>query len=151
MTDYKRYAGIGNRKIPKWAHDSIVQRARLLQFDGYILRSGGAAGADSLFEYGTTLQGGAKEIFKKELFPPKWCVDLVRKHHKYGKTMKDPITIQLMARNCQIILGKYGDAPVDFVLAWCEDEEVGGTAFGLTLARAYKIPVENMRKVYESV
>lgn len=55
------YAGIGSRKSPQDILKFMVKIAKSLS-DSYILRSGGAVGADKAFEYGAK----DKEIFRPE-------------------------------------------------------------------------------------
>ncbi len=48
----KYYAGIGSREIPRGIVNIMTGISIELENSGYILRSGGAKGADSTFEYG---------------------------------------------------------------------------------------------------
>ena len=54
------YAGIGSRKTPIKILKEMTKIANFLNKKGYILRSGGAIGADKAFENGS---GNKKEIF----------------------------------------------------------------------------------------
>ena len=56
----KYYAGIGSRKTPHDTCDLMTKIAIALDNRGYILRSGGAKGADKAFEAGSDTQ----EIYK---------------------------------------------------------------------------------------
>ena len=56
------YAGIGSRDTPRWVLDCMKKLAYCLS-DDFILRSGGADGADSYFEIGCDKGNGEKEIF----------------------------------------------------------------------------------------
>ena len=56
------YAGIGSRKTPNEVLSLIVEIAEYFARMGFILRSGGADGADSAFAAGA---------FKKQIFLPK--------------------------------------------------------------------------------
>ena len=58
--NYRSYAGIGSRKTPPHVLAAMTQIAEALAERGYILRSGGAGGADSAFEKGA---GSAKKSF----------------------------------------------------------------------------------------
>lgn len=53
---------------------------------------------------------------------------------------------QLLARDCQIILGRYLDDPVDFVICWTKLCVASRTAFGIKLAEAHGIEVINLTK-----
>lgn len=56
----KKYAGIGSRRTPMAAGDVIEELAGVLAERGYLLRSGGASGADAAFEMGCNRRRGAK-------------------------------------------------------------------------------------------
>ena len=57
------YAGIGSRNTPNEILSLLTSLAEQLALKGYILRSGGAKGADSAFEKGCDKVHGNKEIF----------------------------------------------------------------------------------------
>lgn len=146
----KKYAGIGSRKTPD---DVLLRMSAIAQYlakNGWILRSGGAKGADTAFENGCDIVNGAKEIFlphkgfndnKSRLykydqrhfkmaarFHPGWqhCSDIARKMH---------------ARNCCQVLGKNLDDPVKFVICWTDEFDSGGTAQACRIANRFNIPV----------
>jgi predicted Rossmann fold nucleotide-binding protein DprA/Smf involved in DNA uptake len=50
MNRVKYYAGIGSRETPLPLKTTISYIANYLNSQGYILRSGGAPGADNMFE-----------------------------------------------------------------------------------------------------
>lgn len=148
----KYYAGIGSRATPA----SLLAKMRFwgseLARHGYVLRSGGADGADSAFEQGCDEAQGQKEIylpwkgFNKntsqlyavtpqafelaELYHPAWdrCNPSVRRLH---------------ARNMHQMLGLDLKTPVDFVL--CYHNGSGGTLQAIRVAINRKIPVLNLR------
>jgi len=133
------YAGIGSRKTPEDTLEFMTRLARILSRQGYILRSGGAEGADTAFANGAE----KKEIFRpKDATPeaikiamdihpaPQHCNDYVRKLH---------------GRNVQIILGKDLDKPVEFVLCWTPGgKTIGGTGLGIRLADREGITIYNI-------
>ena len=141
ITPSMRYAGIGARKTPDNFQTQMTDIASKLEFEGYILRSGGAEGADKAFEKGTT----RSEIFYKED-----AIDQTRaiakeihpapdKLHGYG--------LDLQARNTNQLFGKNLDTPVDFILAWTPGgAQVGGTAQAMRMAALKGIPIINMAK-----
>lgn len=137
----KYYAGIGARETPVWAINIMVALAKKLESDGYILRSGGASGADSAFERGAT---------KKEIFRPNHATSdallLAEEFHPRWDELNDYVK-RLHARNCQIILGEYLDTPVNFVICWTKNGEIiGGTGQAIRLCNHYNIPVFNIAK-----
>lgn len=58
-----RYAGIGSRNTPNGTLNIMDRLGAFLAREGWILRSGGARGADSSFEAGCDSASGRKEIF----------------------------------------------------------------------------------------
>ena len=58
---YKPYTGIGSRETPNDILTLMSKLATTLERQGYVLRSGGADGADKAF---------AKDVTNKEVFIP---------------------------------------------------------------------------------
>ncbi len=157
------YAGIGARKTPKEICVLMKEIASKLSIKyNFILRSGGAEGADSAFELGSDLADGKKEIFlpwnhfnnkhanntstfkiyNKEIidkstqiaakFHPKWEVLTVS-----SKSM--------MIRNNFQVLGANLNSLSKFILCWTPDgRDSGGTGQALRVAKAYGIKIENL-------
>lgn len=158
------YAGIGSRKTPPDILNRMKNLATVYATRGFVLRSGGAQGADTAFEQGCDFAGGKKEIFlpwkgyngrynglytipkqayviAEQVYGPRW------------QYLKDPIK-HLMARNIQQIMGKNLDTNVDFVICWTEDgaestsqrsKRTGGTGQAIACASDLGIPVLNMK------
>ena len=144
----KKYAGIGSRNTPVEVLNTMTNIATWLAKRNYILRSGGAKGADTAFEKGAKL----KEIFYAndadnasmivaQNYHPAWnsCGSYAKKLH---------------ARNAFQILGKplYLDS-VDFVICWTPDgcethatrtRETGGTGTAISIASDNDIRVYNL-------
>lgn len=152
------YAGIGSRKTPKEVSAVITSIAKQLDAQGYTLRSGGADGADTYFELGST---------KKEIYLP-WrgfngnlsplfnvgqtALEIAQRHHPGWDRLKDSVK-KLMARNVYQVLGLDFKTPVDFVVCWtddgCEHESTrtqytGGTGLAIAVASRLNIPVYNI-------
>lgn len=137
------YAGIGSQETPQSICDLMVEIAGWLCDEGWILRSGGARGADTAFEVGA--RGKARifraehatlsSLFLAEMFHPAW--------HKCSPNVKN-----LHARNGLILLGKELTNPdefVKFVACWTPNGAIaGGTGQGLRIAEHYGIPVFNL-------
>ena len=135
----KYYAGIGSRETPVWATNIMNALARKLESDGYILRSGGAEGADLAFERGTE----TKEIFRPHHATTDALV-LAEEFHPRWFELNDYVK-RLHARNCQIILGENLDSPVKFTVCWTKNgATLGGTGQAIRLCEHYKIPVFNI-------
>lgn len=147
MIKNKYYAGIGSRQTPPEILDLMTELAAALMNKGYTLRSGGAKGADSAFEKGTTY----KEIFRSNDAQP-WAFEEVKKHMPSDRSGFDdwkPYVKGLMARNMMQILGRDGNKPVEFVLCWAPsinyaDSSSGGTGYAIRCALAHGISVYNM-------
>lgn len=157
----KYYLGIGSRKTPEQIKLIIQKIAWHLADDGWILRSGGADGADLAFEYGAG--DGAKEIFlpwkgfNKNPSPlykiPEQAFEISALHHPGWRHLKPPVK-NLMARNAQQVLGKNLDTPVEFVICWTPDgctkgkdrtKATGGTGQAIAIASSLNIPVFNLK------
>lgn len=136
----KYYAGIGSRETPGDILTEMTRIAKELHGSKYILRSGGAIGADTAFEKGS---GDLKEIFKANdateeaieyasKFHPAWdrCNEYARKLH---------------GRNAMIILGKDLQTPVSVVYCYTKNgKDIGGTGLGMRIAWANDIKVYNL-------
>lgn len=148
------HTGIGSRATPPDTLELIAKIATALARAGLTLRSGGAPGADAAFEAGAG--AGSAEIFlpwkgfnhhPSLLYsPPSAAFDLARTVHPRWERCK-PAHRLFHARNCQQVLGKALDDPVDFVLFWAREEEGqvgGGTATAVRLARKRGIATFNL-------
>lgn len=151
MTLY--YAGIGSRRTPSDALDQMTIWAKYLCSLGYILRSGGATGADTAFEHGA---GNRKEIFTADSVNSSGlhedALRLAAMHHPAWGHCSEYARL-LHARNGFQILGPDLLTPVDFVLCWTPDgaesylsttRETGGTGQAIRIASRKGIPVFNM-------
>lgn len=152
------YAGIGSRKIPPEVVTEMVHIAQDLADAGFILRSGGAVGADSAFETGCDIANGRKEIFlpwegyngnKSNLYPPCWSAEEMAEkfHPAWYHVRRKPGAAKLHARNSHIILGPKLDTPVDFIVCWTTTR--GGTTQALRIAKYYKIPIYNIKNAQD--
>ncbi len=143
----KYYAGIGSRTTPPDIMELMGKIATKLSGDGYILRSGGAEGADTAFEN----YANYVEIFKSKDAQP-WAFEEVKKHLPTDRSGFDswkPYVKGLLARNMMQILGADGEHPVEFVVCWTPslvytDSSAGGTGYAIRCALAHDIPVYNL-------
>ena len=151
------FAGIGSRETPTNILQTMTRIAESLVNSGFVLRSGGAPGADSAFEQGCSRES-QKQIFLpwksfngncSTLYPPFKLASII--HPVYNKLSTKAQT--LIARNMHQILGIGLDDPVDFVVCWtqdgCESEKTysiktGGTGSAIVLASRLDIPVYNL-------
>ena len=145
------YTGIGSRETPPDMIALIKKIAAYLRSRGYVLRSGGAPGADSAFE---SEAGDAKQIFipwgrfngsKSYLYPPdEKAFEIAAGIHPAWDRCSDAAK-KLHARNVHQILGANLNDPSEFVVCWTENGECkGGTATAMRLAVKCGIPVYNL-------
>lgn len=151
----KHYAGIGSRETPPEIGLLFKRLAYSLQKAGFILRSGGADGADTFFESGVTDEDD-KEIF----IPSKGfnnnpsnlytqspeSFEMAAKFHPNWSNLSDYVK-KIHARNCYQIMGRDLNTPVKFVLCWTENGSGrGGTGQALRVANYYNIPIIDFGK-----
>lgn len=145
------YAGIGSRETPENIL-LLMQAFGKFYSKDYILRSGGAKGADSAFERGCDLGKGKKEIFyanntKGTLISE----DVLIKAREIAASVHpawdrcDEYTRKLHTRNVCQILGADLCTPVDFSICWTKGGGfTGGTAIAMRVAERNGIPVVNL-------
>lgn len=153
MSVERHYAGIGSRETPLDVMALMTKIARWLDRRDYVLRSGGADGADTAFAEGSThkkiflpwggfngLQGSPtilRDVQERAAiiaanFHPAWdcCSPAARKLH---------------TRNVYQVLGADLKTPSRFVVCWTKDGEAsGGTGQALRIAEASRIPIFNL-------
>lgn len=138
------FAGVGSRETPF--------DIQLLMFDiavklapKFTLRSGGAIGADSIFEAGCNSVKAPKEIFKPNDCTPEAMRLSSHYHPAWHKC--DIGTRMKHGRNAMIVLGRDLDSPVERVICWCIEENgewKGGTGQALRIAKANNITIYNL-------
>lgn len=148
----KYYAGIGARETPPEICAKMTKIATILATKGYILRSGGADGADKAFEK------GVMNVLKKEIYLPKLkfngslstllpspeAFDIAARFHPVWDEL-DESSKRFHARNAHQVLGKDLKTPSEFVICWTKDGKAsGGTGQALRMAEHYKIPIRNL-------
>lgn len=157
------YTGIGSRETPQEIQNLMFKIAQKLD-SKYILRSGGADGADLAFEKGSS---------KKEIYIP-WrnfnsnksnlifdelpqlkkmeLLEIASEHHPNWKFLKSEAR-KLMARNVAQIKG-YDNTYSKFVICYTKDGceshltrtyLTGGTGLAISLASSLGIPVFNLK------
>lgn len=156
------YAGIGSRETPNKICMEFSTIGAKLARCGFLLRSGGADGADKAFEKGCKSVNGAKEIYlpwkgfngnaSKLYNPSDKAYEMARRFHKYFDTMNRPGQL-LMARNSHQVFGYDMNTPSDFVICWTRNgengnnkpttRETGGTGQAIRIAAYHKIPIFN--------
>lgn len=143
-SDLAFYAGIGSRETPADICDYMTTTAERLARLGFILRSGGAKGADKAFEAGA---GKGKVIFRPEHATADSMREASRHHSAWNKC--NARAQRLHGRNVLIILGEDSldneEMWVQFVISWTPpDIPRGGTKLGMRVAEERRIPVFNL-------
>lgn len=150
------YSGVGSRECPEDVGAAMTRAASYLETKGYILRSGGAPGADTFFE------NGVKDSDNKHIYLPSKgfngnqsplyyitdeALELAATIHPAWHRCK-PYARKLHARNTYQVLGFDLKTPSSFVLCWTPNGEIaGGTATAIRLAKKHDIPVFNYGNV----
>ena len=158
----KLYAGIGSRSTPETVLKLMMLISAKLETLGYVLRSGGAPGADTAFEL------GVRDPKNKEIYLPtkNWrgnpspyydvsdsAIALAARYHPNFKALT-PFTILLMGRTVYQVLGRDLKTPVSFVVCYTPDgcdmvtvhrsPKTGGTGQALSIAHDHHIPIFNL-------
>ena len=163
LTEHKLfYTGVGSRNTPQPVLRLIRNLATQLG-EQFILRSGGADGADSAFEAGADLISAEKEIYlpwknynnnSSHLFNQPYGAGAIAKE-AYGERWihLTPAVKKLMTRNVLQVLGEDLQTPSSFVVCWTEDgcesaeertRNTGGTGQTIAIASMFNIPVFNL-------
>lgn len=148
------YAGIGSRSTPADVLDLMRRAAYELAGRGFVLRTGGAGGADTAFADGA---GDGVQLFLPwqgfnsltSVFevPLPAAFALAKEHHPAWERCSRGARA-LHARNCHQVLGPGLDDPCKFVLCWTKDGgPTGGTGQAIRLADACGVPVFNLHDV----
>ena len=159
---YKAYTGVGSRETPPTILKEMHHIAYQLAIAGWVLRSGGANGADTAFEQGGDCARKPMEIYlpwkafnrnASELHAPSADAMLIASEvHNGWKYLKEPARL-LMARNVHQVLGEDLNSPSKFLVCYTRDgctshlqysRKTGGTGMAIALASLFDIPVFNM-------
>lgn len=164
----KYYAGIGSRKTPTDIRNLMTNIAKKLEIKNYILRNGGADGADDAFEAGAN---------KKEIYLPSFSfnyrkankdgyidvnrLDNYKRAKKIAKTFHPSFyslsdyAVKLMTRNTYQVMGKDLKTYSSFIICWTPDGcvtdekrsiKTGGTGQAISIADNLSIPVFNLHR-----
>jgi hypothetical protein len=136
------YTGVGSRRTPVEVQKLMTETARRLEDTGYVLRSGGAEGADQAFER------GVKNPKNKEIFYAGDSTHEAEKIASYIHPAWDkcsPLAKKLHGRNVFQVMGSNFISPSELLVCWTEDGKlIGGTRTAIVLAQNYRIPVYNL-------
>jgi hypothetical protein len=148
------YAGVGSRRAPPEALATMARIAGLLAGDGWLLRSGGAAGADAAFEEGAARAGGLREVWIPEdgfrgrsvrepevRLPAPEAAGVAAAFHPAWDRL-GPRARALIARTSHVVLGADLRTPADVVVCWTPDGGgAGGTGQAIRVASGHGVPV----------
>jgi len=158
LTDNTRYfTGIGSRETPPGIKPLIEEACLFLSAMKFVLRSGGAPGADSMFEHSFH---GEKEIYlpwkgfnqnTSQLFLDNMGIEIIEKassiaknHHPRWNSLSRPAK-KLMTRNSFQVIGQDLQTPSSFILCWTKGGTInGGTGQAMRIARHLEIPIFNL-------
>lgn len=153
----KFYAGVGSRETPAEVLKEMTCIAGRLRERGYILRSGGADGADTAFEQGA---GDAKRIYLPwngfnrryraenvlDIGHDKGLAAIAARHHPAWWRLSDAAR-KLHTRNVAQVLGYTPEDHTDsaFVVCWTPGGGGGGgTGQAIRIAEFYRVPVYDL-------
>lgn len=169
-SNVKHYAGVGSRETPGTVLELMTLIASQLESEGWVLRSGGADGADTAFDLGVKSPEN-KEIFlpspyfngKSYRHPGYYHSSELPGYREASRTVREfhpaPDRLseyghKLMARNAMQVLGPSLDTPSKVVVAWTKNGKItGGTGQALRIANFHNIPTFNLgvKNLEESV
>lgn len=134
------YAGVGARDTPQEVLTLMHDVGHNLAREGFLLRSGGARGADSAFEAGCREGAGVSEIFRKDADISPLFDRLTDNLHPKPSALS-PVARLLMNRNGAQVFGAEFSRPCDVLLCWTPGGAGGGgTGQAIRIARAIDIP-----------
>ena len=170
------YAAIGSRKTPDDIQVVMFKIAYEFASRGYILRSGGANGADMAFQRGCETWCDENDIpyfERQEIYLPwdgfnglsqcdedgitikqHWLArEIASEHHPTFDTLSESVKT-LMARNTMQMFGTESNSPeTDLVICWTPDGAIskttpnsGGTGQAIRMASHSNIPVINLKR-----
>lgn len=148
----KFYTGIGSRNTPTDVLLKMTELAKALANDNWILRSGGADGADSAFEAGASHKTiylpwsgfNNKTADNVTFIVPPLNLDMVFDYHPAPERLSKA-ALKLMSRNAYQILGDSLMWRSEFVVCWTSDGKAsGGTGQALRIAKDNNIPIYNL-------
>ena len=150
----KTFTGIGSRATPKSLIPKIEELCEELTDLNFVLRSGGAMGADSFWEEAYDKFGGTKQIYLpwqgfndnlSDLFKvSENALKLAEKYHPNWNRVGQKARL-LLGRNSHEVLGRKLIHPSSFVICWTPNGQIiGGTGQAIRLAQDFRIPIYNL-------
>ena len=150
------YTGVGSRETPQNILVLMRQLAKQFAHKGYMLRSGGAEGADQAFELGCREVNGLCKIYRPSHATPQAMAIASQYHgawHLCGEWAR-----KLHARNAFQVLGDDLKTPSLIVVCWTKDGardhaersiKTGGTGTAISIASENHIRVANLSNEFD--
>ncbi len=119
---------------------------------GFVLRSGGAVGADTAFEAGCMLVLGKSEIYFAQDATEE-AMAIARNYHPVWHKLS-PFAQMLHGRNAFQVLGRDLKTPSSRLICWTPDgcishkqrsSKTGGTGTAISIASDWDIPIFNLK------
>lgn len=170
MTLYKQsmsqftYTGVGSRNTPDRILDIMEHVGYVLVRRGYVLRSGGAEGADKAFEAGCDAAQGSKKIYipwsgfnnyisdgmsvmTLDQGNRDGAIDIIKDvHPAFNRLSRGALALH--ARNVYQVMGIYLDSPSQFLLCYAPTDKdgvpTGGTRTAWVVAQMFGVPRFNL-------
>jgi hypothetical protein len=156
----KYYTGVGSRDIPPWAYFELKAIAKRLSLDGYVVRSGGADGADTAFYQGgypnteiylpwdgfNNMTAGHEHVNAKSLDNHTEACKIAASFHPAWDKLSNGAKL-LHARNAYQVLGFNLDDPSLVLICYAPPKGMGvkgGTSTAFEIAKSWRVPTYNI-------
>lgn len=160
MTLYKPYACTANEDAPPEIKNKFIEIVKMLENNGYTLRTGGMEGIEEIVENSVTKKevhlpwrefGGKQSRFT---FNSDRAYAIAKKYHPTFDGLSKGVKC-FLAKNARLILGNNMTSPALFLLTWTEDgatssrDRTARTGFAghpIAIAAGIGIPVINLAR-----
>lgn len=160
MTLYKPYACTANDDAPQEIKDKFIEIVKMLENNGYTLRTGGMEGVEEIVENSVTKKevhlpwrdfAGKQSRFT---FNTDRAYAIAKKYHPTFDGLSKGVKC-FLAKNARLILGNNMTSPALFLLTWTEDgatssrDRTARTGFAghpIAIAAGIGIPVINLAR-----
>lgn len=152
------YAGVGSQKTPLDVLDLMTRISRRLDEWGWMLRSGGADGADTAFALGSTRNEiylpwpGFNGVQEPRLVRATSAAEsIAQQYHPNWKGISQAAR-KFLSRDTHQILGADCKSKASMVVCWTKEGSLGpathlsgGTNQTIRVAYAHQVPIFNLR------
>lgn len=152
---WQYYTGVGSRNTPIEIIRVMADFSEYIANKGWILRSGGADGADKAFHRGhMRVRQDKKQIFVADDCTPEAMAIAAKFHPAWDRCSN--YAKKLHGRNAMQLLGPWVEKPIRsrFMICWTPDGctshvtrtiKTGGTGTAISIAEEYNIRIYNIR------